>query len=98
MRIPIPERFALIRTLREDRQSRTILANDRLLERENVVVRIIGRDLIPADRDCLIEHFSWELGVQHNQLAAVLDAGLTKQQHLYYVREYLSPSALMSAD
>src|SRR5215510_16620159 len=98
MRSSTPERFALVRILREDRQSKTFLANDNLLDRENVIVRIIRKDHVHVDRDKLIEHFSWLIGVQHSQLATVLDAGLTKRQDLYYVREYLPPSELFAPD
>ena len=98
MRSLTPERFALVRILREDRRSKTFLANDNLLDRENVIVRIIKRDQIKVDRDRVVEHFSWSIGVQHSQLASVLDAGLTKKHDLYYVREYLPTSELFSVD
>ena len=98
MRSFIPDRFALTRTLREDRQSTTFLATDHLLDRDNIILKIIRKDYVQADRDQLVEHFSWVVGVQHDQFAIVLDAGLTKQHHLYYVREYLPPSELLSAD
>src|SRR5262245_1680961 len=98
MRRSTPERFALVRILREDRQSRTFLANDNLLGREKVIVRIIRKDHVQVDREKLIEHFSWLIGVQHSQFATVLDAGLTRKQDLYYVREYLPHSELFSVD
>src|SRR5262245_52272826 len=98
MRSWTPERFVLVRILREDRQSKTFLANDRVLDRENVIVRIIRKNHVCVHRDRLIEHFSWLIGVQHNQLATVFDAGLTRKQDLFYVREYLPPSQLFCID
>src|SRR5215831_3910697 len=98
MRRSTPERFALVRILREDRQSKTFLADDNLLDREKVIVRIIRKDHVQIDREKLIEHFSWLIGVQHCQFATVLDAGLTRKQDLYYVREYLPHSELFSVD
>jgi transcriptional regulator with GAF, ATPase, and Fis domain/tetratricopeptide (TPR) repeat protein len=98
MRSSIPERFELVHILREDRQSRTFLANDNLLDRERVIVRIIRKDHVQVDREKLIEHFSWLIGVQHSHFATVLDAGLTRKQDLYYVREYVPHSELFSID
>jgi len=89
MRSFVPERFAVIRTFREDRSSKTFLADDHLLGRENVIVRIVRKDCIHANREQLIEHFSWAVGVHHSLFATVLDAGLTKRQDLYFVREFL---------
>src|SRR5262245_20775997 len=87
----VPDRFDSVCTLREDRHSKTFLADDHLLDREKVVVRIIRKDHV-RDRDSVIERLSWFTGVRHPYFADVLDAGVTKQQHLYYVREYLPPS------
>src|SRR5437867_9917007 len=98
MKCFVPERFALIRLLREDRYTKTFLANDHLLDLENVVVRIISKDCVNGDYDRLIEHFSWNIGVHHRQFATVFDSGFTKQQHLYVVREYLPPSELPSSE
>jgi DNA-binding NtrC family response regulator/tetratricopeptide (TPR) repeat protein len=94
----VPERFAVIRTFREDRSSKTFLADDHLLGRENVIVRIVRKDCIHANRQQLLEHFSWVVGVKHSLFATVLDAGLTKRQDLYYVREFLPSSGLFSVD
>src|SRR5690242_9757245 len=98
MRSSTPERFVLVRILREDRHSKTFLANDNLLDRENVIVRIFRKDRFHVDRDSVSEHFSWLMGVQHSLFATVLDVGLTKTQDLYYVREYLPNSELFSVD
>src|SRR5215470_19689495 len=92
------ERFASVRTLREDRYAKTFLADDHLLDRENVVVKVIKKDHIRRGRDELIEQLSWLIGVRHPHFADLLDAGLTKQQHLYYVREYLPASDLYSVE
>src|SRR5262249_32273354 len=94
----ISERFAPIHTLREHRYGRTFLADDHLLDREKVVVRVIHKDHIRRSRHELIERLSWLIGVRHCHFADVLDAGLTKQQHLYCVREYLPSSDLYSVD
>src|SRR5262245_36720854 len=98
MRSMIPERFVLVRLLKEDRYAKVFLANDDLLGRENVVVRIISKERIRYSGDRLFEFFSWWIGIQHPEFASVFDAGLTKQQHLYFVREYLPQSQLFSLD
>src|SRR5262249_18602846 len=69
-----------------------------LLDLQNVVVKIIRKDYLHHDRDKFIEHFSWVTGVHHRQLAKVFDAGLTSQQHLYFVRECLTPLELSTSD
>src|SRR5262249_25545958 len=94
----VPERFSVIRILRQDRYTKTFLANDYLLEQENVVVRILKKDRVKLDEDRLINHFSWQIGVHHIHFAKVFDSGLTRQQHLYVVREYLPSSELLTAD
>src|SRR5438094_677131 len=88
MKMSVPDRFEVIRTLREDRQSKTYLANDHRFNRSNVIVRIIRKDHIQCERTQMVEHFSWFIGLQHSEFATVFDAGLTKQQHVYYVREH----------
>src|SRR6185295_15832456 len=98
MKNSVPDRFAVIRSLREDRQSETLLVNDNLLGHCGVVLRIIAKGHFQCDRDQLVAGFSWLIGTRHSQLATVLDAGLTKQSDLYYVREYLPPSELLSFD
>jgi len=97
MRVVIPERFALIRTLRDDSESRTFLANDYVIDRESVLVRIIHRDRFRTDPQ-FVRELSWLVGMHHPRLATVFDAGLTKQQHLYYVRQYLPPSEIFTTN
>ena len=57
MRSWTPERFVLVRILQEDRQRKTFLANDCLLDRENVIVRAVRKDHVDVGRDKLIDAF-----------------------------------------
>src|SRR5215831_1034376 len=98
MKCFIPERFDLIRSLREDRYTKTFVANDYVLDQENVTVRIVKKGWFKPAQEQLIDHFSWHIGVHHIHFAKVFDSGLTKQQNLYVVREYLPPSELLTAD
>jgi len=93
-----PERFDLIRTLHFGPRSRTLLVNDRLLDRENVILKFIRKDSCRLDRNQLIEMFCSLINVQPDPFASVLDGGLTKNKDLYYVREYLPPSDLFSTN
>lgn len=94
----IPNRFTPIRTLHEDRRSTTFLAIDHVLEQPNVLVKVIRRGYFADDQAQLVRLFSWFKGVRHPQLASVLDAGITSNRNLYYVREYLPASQLSSTD
>ena len=82
-----PERFDLIRTLHVGRRSRTLLVNDRLLDRQNVILKFIRKDSYRLDRDQLIEMFSWLINVQPDPFASVLDGGLTKNMIIVYILE-----------
>ena len=94
----VPERFILVRKLREDRQSKTFIANDQLFHQNNVILRIVRKEHCHADKQILLEHFSWFVGMRHDRFANVLDAGFTERQHLYCVREHLPASELYCAD
>ncbi len=56
------------------------------------------RDHVQGQREELIEHFSWLVGLKHSQLANVYDVGMTERRHIYYVREYFPSSELLSLD
>jgi DNA-binding NtrC family response regulator/serine/threonine protein kinase/tetratricopeptide (TPR) repeat protein len=92
------ERFTELRTLRDDHTSKTILANDVLGNKEQVIVKFTKRGHFDNDPSRLIEHFSWAIGVKHDHIAKTFDAGLTRQCHVFYVREYLPESQLLSMD
>jgi len=98
MTFSVSDRFSLITPLREERHFKTFLVDDRLLDRQNVILKIIKRDCVLATVDDLTEHFAWQIGFEHCQFATVLDAGFTKQQHVFYVREHLEASKPLSAD
>src|SRR5437773_873013 len=98
MKILVPDRFHPFITLRVDRQSKTFLANDQLLDRNDIILRIIRKDHLHCDRLQLAQAFSWLTGLRHSQIASVLDAGFTTYQHLYYVRESLPASEFFSID
>src|SRR5205823_719073 len=76
----------------------TVVATDHLLERGDVVVKVVRKGHFTRDRDRLVHNLSWFAGVRHPSLGEIFDAGLTKKGDLYCVREYLAPSELFSAD
>jgi DNA-binding NtrC family response regulator/tetratricopeptide (TPR) repeat protein len=98
MKTFLPERFDVIRVMKENRYLKTVLANDRVLNRQNVVVKIMSRDHVNDSRERSIAHFSWWTGLTHSQFCPVWDAGMTKQRHLYQVRQYVPHSELLMAD
>src|SRR5881396_1647289 len=94
MKIFVPTRFSVVRVLREDRNTKTFLGTDHLLEKSDVVVKISRGGL--SDRDYLIQRLSWFQGIRHDNLSTIFDAGLTTKGDLYCVREYLPASELFS--
>src|SRR5437667_12136636 len=94
MKIFVPTRFSVVRVLREDRNTKTFLGTDHLLEKSDVVVKISRGGL--SDRDYLIQRLSWFEGIRHDNLSTIFDAGLTTKGDLYCVREYLPASELFS--
>ena len=97
MKLFVPSQFSVIRALQEDSNSKTFLATDHFLEREDVVVKIVRKGLFSRDRDHLLNRISWFTGIRHDNLSIVFDAGLTPKGDLYFVREYLPSSEFGSA-
>ena len=98
MKALIPDRFSVIRILSQNDHSNTFVASDHLLERSDVIVKILRKGHFTRDRDHLIQKLSWFAGIRHANVGVICDAGLTKKGDLYYVREYLPPSELFSVD
>src|SRR5712691_2001228 len=98
MKIFVPDRFSVIRVLRDDANSKTFVATDHVLERSDVLVKIVRKGHFNNDRNHLIQQFSWFAGVRHSNLSVIFDAGITTKGDLYYVREYLPASELFSVD
>jgi transcriptional regulator with GAF, ATPase, and Fis domain/tetratricopeptide (TPR) repeat protein/serine/threonine protein kinase len=97
MKLFVPDRFGVIRILREDDNSKTFLATDHLSERTDVLVKIVRKGHFnPSDR--LIQQFSWFAGIRHSNLSLIFDAGLTIKADFFCVREYLRSSELFSID
>src|SRR5262245_31113158 len=99
MRGLIRERFALIRVLRENRYCKTFVADDCLLNRQKVIVKVLKKEYVQGHCDHWIQYFSRQLGIEHSRFANVFDSGIsTDQRLLYYVREYLPASELLFID
>src|SRR5881397_1208658 len=94
MKIFVPNRFSVVRVLREDNQTKTFLGTDHLLEKADVVVKISRKGR--SDRDYLTRRLSWFAGIRHDNLSTVFDAGVTTKGDLYCIREYLPASELFS--
>src|SRR5262249_12296395 len=84
--------FRIVRTFRVDKNQKTFIADDLVLGRTNVVVRVFRRALLKSDRESLYRFFSWHAGVAHPHLARILDAGVSDVHEIFYVREYIQPS------
>src|SRR5437588_278152 len=98
MKVLIPDRFSIIRTLSEHDHSKTFVATDHALERSEMLVKIVQKGHFNCDRDHVIDQLSWFAGIRHTNLSVVFDAGITPKGDLYYVREYFPVSELFSAD
>src|ERR1051326_5392422 len=93
----VPDRFALVQMLRNDAYATTFIANDLLLDREHVTVKIL-KNVLTDNRGHLIHDVSWLIGTRHSQFATVCDVGLLQHRYLYYVRDCLPSSDLLDAD
>ncbi len=93
-----PDRFSVSRLLRNDTTATTFVAKDLLLEQREVLVKLVPKTRFARDDKNLVNHFSWFMGVKHDQLSEIIDVGLTAKKELYLVREYFPPSNLLSAD
>src|SRR5437870_375531 len=96
MKIVVPDRFNIISVFREDAESKTFLASDSVLDRTDVLVKIVRKDHFNRSLDSLVQQVSWFSGIRHDNLGIIFDAGLTPKRDLYYVREYLPISELFS--
>ena len=98
MKILLPDRFNVIRILREDEDSRTFLANDSEGNLTEVLVKIHPRRYCNAAPDFLCRQLSWFSGIRHESVSTIFDTGVTKRGDLYIVREFLPTSELFSTD
>ena len=98
MKILVPNRFNVIRILRENIDSKTFIASDSASKRTDIVVKILRKGHFNRDLASLSRQMSWFGGVRHSNLAVILDAGLTPKGDLYYVREYFPFSELFSVN
>src|SRR2546425_8043798 len=89
MKVLVPDRFNVIRILREDAESKTFLASDSVLNRTDVLIKIVRRGYFNRSMDSLVQKVSWFSGIRHKNLGIIFDAGLTPKGDLYSVREYL---------
>jgi len=98
MRKRLPDRFTLIRMLRETRDCKTFLASDRLANGRNVIVKLFRKNSLTSDRASIVQLLSWFLGVRHRHIAVMLDAGFTAAGDVYCAREYFPNSGLSSVN
>src|SRR5262245_7356483 len=91
-------RFQITRDLRVDKNQRVFIADDLVLERSNVIVRVFRRGLCTSDRDLLPSFFSWYQGMHHPHLARILDSGVSDANELFYVRDYIQSAQNLFED
>ena len=85
-------RFQITRNLRVHKNEAVFVANDLLLERPNVVLRVFRRGLFKSNREFLGRLLSWHQGNHHPHLARILDSGSSLANEVFYVREYIPSS------
>src|SRR5437867_7710078 len=95
MRLFTPDRFSVLRVLRENTHSRTFVAADHVLGRSDLVVKMLRKRFFNPYE---IDQFCWFAGVRHKNLSVVFDTGVTLKGDLYCVREHLPTSELFSSD
>ncbi|HEU0047479.1 MAG TPA: protein kinase, partial [Nitrososphaera sp.] len=95
MRRLLTDRFEPRQILEQTHGKITFVGTDHILEKANVLVKIIRKGHFSCDREALAKFFSWHRGIKHPHLAQVLNAGLTTNEDLYYVREYLDETWLI---
>ncbi len=98
MRFGVPGRFSVVRVLRQDADSKTLVAADTLLQGREVLVKIVRKGQFNRLVDQLRERLAWFAGIRHNNIATIFRAGLTAKGDLYYVREYLPASERLSSN
>src|SRR4029450_11784919 len=85
MGMTIPGRFQVIRFFRKDRMAATFLATDDRLGRNEVVVRILKTRAAETPGGS-IGALLWYRGLRHSLISEILDAGLTAEGDVFYVR------------
>src|SRR5206468_12865713 len=73
----LTQRFQIVQNLRVAKNEKVFIADDFVLERSNVVVRVFRRGLFNSDRELPYRFFSWHQGIVHPHLARILDAGVS---------------------
>src|SRR5438067_4928668 len=94
MRKRLPDRFTLIRTLKDTRDCKTFLAADRSSDGRHVIVKLFSRRSIIDNGAGIGQMLSWFIGVRHRHLASTLGAGFTPSGDVYYAREYFPTPGL----
>ena len=88
----LTQRFQIVRNLGVHKNQKVFLADDSLMERGFVVVRVFRRGLFNSYRENLCRFFSWNQGVSHPHLGKILDVGVTDANEVFCVREYIQAS------
>lgn len=94
MKNSFPNRFQLIRVLKQQSATITLLATDhQLVGRTNVVVKMVRRGQFRNGPDSLARSFAWHRSIEYPHLVKILDAGLTPRGDLFYVREFFEATS-----
>src|SRR5262249_23925454 len=94
----LKHRFQNVRNLSVHKNQTVFLADDFLLERTAVVVRVFRRRWSIYNLEFLSRCFSWHQGVSDAHLSRILDCGITDANESFYVREYIQPSQELFQD
>src|SRR5204862_7738458 len=98
MKLFVPERFNVLRILREDADSKTFVGSDNVLKRNDIVVKLIRKRHLNPDFPSLLSQLSWYSGIRHQTVGIMFDIGSTPRGDFYCVREYLPTSELVSVN
>lgn len=90
MRRFISNRFNAIKVLRAGRGTSTLLASDLWAEQGTVVIKTFHRDLFNSDRAAAEKTLSIFMGMRHPHIIPISDAGVSKSEDFYVIREYIT--------
>src|SRR5215475_3731939 len=90
MRRFISNRFNIIKALRDGRGTSTLLASDLWTDKGAVVIKTFHRDQFNSDRAASEKTLSIFMGMRHPHIISISDAGVSKSEDFYVIREYIT--------
>src|SRR5215831_17710154 len=98
MRTGVPDRYRILKTLRDVGPHLTVVATDLSLPQSNILIKTFRKAFCNFDRAQIDERLSWFMGMKHKHIASILDAGFTLTGDFYTVRQYLPEQRYFGSD